>query len=368
MPEDRLLRLIAAIYDAVTDDDAYAGLAELLAAETGATHAWFPLCDAQGELLGVPMHNFPVADVIGPYGAHYAKIDPWKLALDMLPAGRPWRLDGLVPVERMLRSEIYNDLIEPTTGGVVHCMGTPFVAHDSRGTLSLMRSQRAGSFDDDDEALVARLAPHLGQMLSLRTRLQGSGRRALYAEDALDTVPFGVLRCRVDGRVTFANRQARAIFDANDGLRTSPLLECALRSAQAALLTRLRAVVRGVVAESALQVERPSGAPSYRVIILPFATSQRTGDDEALVFVHDPMTQDAGLQQRAAELFGLSPAEADLAVGLAQGETVQEIADRRQVRISTVRSQLQSALAKTGAARQADLIRAVLSVGTARRL
>jgi DNA-binding CsgD family transcriptional regulator len=267
----------------------------------------------------------------------------------------------------MLRSEIYNDLIVPATGGVVHCMSTPLAVADGRGFLSLMRTQRAGGFADADEALVAQLAPHLRQMLTLRTKLQASGRRALYAEEALDTIAFAVLRCRCDGRITYANAPAREILDQGDGLRATAYLECTSRTANAALQTRLRAVVRGVVAEGALLVERPSGRGGYRVIVVPFATSHRSSGDEALVFVHDPESQATGLLQRAAELFGLSPAEADLAVGLAQGETVQEVADRRQVRISTVRSQLQSALAKTGAARQTDLIRAVLALGATRR-
>jgi DNA-binding CsgD family transcriptional regulator len=171
------------------------------------------------------------------------------------------------------------------------------------------------------------------------------------------------MRCHGDGRIRYANRVARDMLHANDGLRTNPNLECSSRTANAALQSRLRAVARGVVAEGALLVQRPSGAPAYRVVVLPFATAQRMSDDEVLLFIHDPALQDPGLMRRVAELFALSPAEADLAVGLAQGETLQEIADRRQVRISTVRSQFQSVLAKTGTRRQSELIRVVLALG-----
>lgn len=364
---DRVLDLISAIYDAVSDDTAYEALVPRLAMETGATHAWFPLLDRSGELVAVPLHNFPIADVIGPYSAYYTHIDPWRIALERLPPGRPWRLDGMVPIDRMLKSEIYNDLIEPTTGGLVHCMSTPLAVGEGRGFLGLMRPQAQGTFSDESEALIAQLAPHLQQMLVLRERLKTAGRRALYAEDSLDAVTFGVLRCRGDGRITYANAAARAILGAGDGLRAAPNLECLSRTANAELHARLRAVARGVVAESSLLVERPSCRRGYRIVALPFATAQRTTEDEVLVFVHDPEQQEVGLQRRAMQLFGLSRMEADLAVGLAQGETVQEIAARRAVQVSTVRSQLQAALAKTGAARQTDLIRAVLSLGVVRR-
>jgi DNA-binding CsgD family transcriptional regulator len=43
-------------------------------------------------------------------------------------------------------------------------------------------------------------------------------------------------------------------------------------------------------------------------------------------------------------------------VGLGQGLTVQEIAARRGVALATIRSQMQSLMAKTGARRQAELV------------
>ena len=54
--------------------------------------------------------------------------------------------------------------------------------------------------------------------------------------------------------------------------------------------------------------------------------------------------------------FGLTVAEAAIASALAEGETLQDIAARTGVRMSTLRTQLTSVLAKTGTSRQAQLI------------
>lgn len=54
--------------------------------------------------------------------------------------------------------------------------------------------------------------------------------------------------------------------------------------------------------------------------------------------------------------FGLTRAEAALASTLVEGETLQEIAMRTGVRMPTLRSQLSCILAKTGTARQAQLV------------
>ena len=56
-------------------------------------------------------------------------------------------------------------------------------------------------------------------------------------------------------------------------------------------------------------------------------------------------------------LFGLSPAEARLLPLLLQGSAPAEMAEELGVKVSTVRSQLSSIFAKTGATRQQDLIR-----------
>src|SRR3954470_3143314 len=56
------------------------------------------------------------------------------------------------------------------------------------------------------------------------------------------------------------------------------------------------------------------------------------------------------------EVFGLTKAEARLAVRLACGETVEDIAEEHDVSISTARVQLKSVFAKTGTSRQAELV------------
>jgi DNA-binding CsgD family transcriptional regulator len=62
------------------------------------------------------------------------------------------------------------------------------------------------------------------------------------------------------------------------------------------------------------------------------------------------------------EMFGLTPAEADVAVLLTQGVAVAEIARRRQVSITTVRSQVSGLKAKTETKREADLVRRLLAL------
>ena len=54
--------------------------------------------------------------------------------------------------------------------------------------------------------------------------------------------------------------------------------------------------------------------------------------------------------------FGLTAAEARVALGIARGETIASVAGRHNVTVSTARSQLKSVFSKLGAHRQAELV------------
>jgi DNA-binding CsgD family transcriptional regulator len=61
------------------------------------------------------------------------------------------------------------------------------------------------------------------------------------------------------------------------------------------------------------------------------------------------------LPERLRRLYGLTEAETEVAIDLATGRALAEIAAARGTSIDTVRSQVKAALAKTNSRRQADL-------------
>lgn len=63
--------------------------------------------------------------------------------------------------------------------------------------------------------------------------------------------------------------------------------------------------------------------------------------------------------------YGLTAAEARVAVRLSQGDSVEEIAAGSQVSLGTVRNQLKQVFAKTDTHRQAQVVQLVLSLAAA---
>jgi DNA-binding CsgD family transcriptional regulator len=77
----------------------------------------------------------------------------------------------------------------------------------------------------------------------------------------------------------------------------------------------------------------------------------------AAIFITDPDSQAGTPAERLAALFGLTPAEARLAVSLAAGASLDETANAFGLSKLTLRTQLRILLDKTGTNRQAALVR-----------
>ena len=85
--------------------------------------------------------------------------------------------------------------------------------------------------------------------------------------------------------------------------------------------------------------------------------------------VHEPRRNRSTRRVSEASLrsrFYLTPAEAQIALSIADAETLAAVAEVRGVSVSTARTQLKSVFVKTGTHRQAELV--VLLVGPRNRL
>ena len=116
----------------------------------------------------------------------------------------------------------------------------------------------------------------------------------------------------------------------------------------------------------AVSIRSGRGEPSAvaRIIALPKVTRGEAFDGAAalLIIAHNEEKSSAPNQQQLQRLFGLSPAEARVALAVAAGKTLKTIASDFEVSRETVRSQLKMALAKTGVKRQLDLAVLLASV------
>jgi len=228
----------------------------------------------------------------------------------------------------------------------------------------LQRGPDRPPFEDHELVQVERLMPHVARALQLRQAFLQIETKMAGLQAAVERLPAGVVLLDPAGAALFVNSAMRAIARRADGLS----LDRAGRPMPASLDVRSRldallgAVARGG-AGGTLAVPRSGGLRPYAVLVAPAPTSlvQRPwgpqGSCCALVLVHDPASRprvDADILQ---EGLALTKGAARLVAALAAEDDLKSFAEREGVTIHTARFHLRTALARTGARSQAELVR-----------
>jgi DNA-binding CsgD family transcriptional regulator len=85
------------------------------------------------------------------------------------------------------------------------------------------------------------------------------------------------------------------------------------------------------------------------------------------VFLSDPNMQQPISIESLVSVYSLTPSEAQVAISLANGHSVDEIAKGSNHSAHTIRSQLKSVFRKTGVSRQSELVKVLLTGPFAQR-
>jgi DNA-binding CsgD family transcriptional regulator len=207
------------------------------------------------------------------------------------------------------------------------------------------------------------LASHVTRALSLHAKMLGLKHAAAATGNVLDGLDVALVGLDAGGKVCFTNAAAESI----------------LRSGRLVRLQEGRIVGRGASATAALsQLQKtaavldPNAAPkgsltlrdgecSLYLTALPFrgAHSLFPGTLRLLMTISDPEAQPKSRDQLLVSLFGLTPAEARIAMLLVSGRDPKEIAEETETTQNTVRYQLKAVYRKTGVNRQTQLVRLI---------
>ncbi|WP_454727351.1 MULTISPECIES: helix-turn-helix transcriptional regulator [Cupriavidus] len=226
-----------------------------------------------------------------------------------------------------------------------------------------------GRFDSIDGAArrrsrLARVLPHWARAARMQQRhMELSGLAALGLA-GLDTLDFGVMVLQADMRVRYANVWAEALVQADSHLA---LDNGVLHAREPALHATLRKLLGratqppGGEPEAGSWMHITSGGQPVPIIVLPLVSRQPAAGPWQLPFAMVLMgnSESRSVLDSAVltSLFGLSRKESLVAIRLAAGATLNEIAEREFVSPHTVRVHIRDILRKTGTHRQSELVR-----------
>jgi len=361
--EAQLEQCIDKLYGALTAPDTIVDAVRAVRLTFDASGATHLRVNAKGELVGmVDDGHDPAAQQL--YLEHYAAIDPTRPLFSMR-AGEWMRDDRLLEPGHTTEPEFVNDFAPHI--GMRWFLGCKLYEGDGGiATFSLQRGSDAAPFDNDTFERLRQLQPHLKRVFRMMVDMAPAMPALASASAAMDMLMMAV--CVVDEscRIVYANPAAEELF-----ARGGPIvagggrLRCSRPDADEMLRRAVTLASRPPRQASAFSPEpQASAVTRLQVRAVPLAphlplAHYGHGNLVLLFLATGAATPPV---RELQQLFGLTPAEAELVQLLAQGADPETCAARRGVSLATVRTQLKCIYAKTGAASQAQLLSMVLAL------
>ena len=302
------------------------------------------------------------------YNDHYQLLDEARTVATHMPAGAWYHDLRDLGRDTIRHSAYYQEFFIPHGLSTIACNRLVDGEHVS-AFLSLQRRHGQAAFTEHDFRLTGQFLPHLQRAMRLRLTLRAMNNRAGRAQLMLDQLSLAMLVLDPHSVVLHTNAPADTLLQRLPQLlvRSKRLEVQGLRSGEFACLVHNacglgppREPQAGGVLLRGLQ-----GQTVLQVLVLPLPASLLTLNPwqrpMCLVVLGQPDHSPASNALVLRQLYGLTPAEARVAQALDQGDSIQQAAEHLGISVGTARIQLKAVFAKTGATRQAELIR-LLSV------
>lgn len=193
-----------------------------------------------------------------------------------------------------------------------------------------------------------------------RERLGSTSKGARWLMAALDEVDYGIVLLDAEAQVQHVNHTARAELDDTHPLQ---LVGTRLRAREPRAATQLQQALEGASRRGLRKLLTVGeGDAQISVSIVPLRTSGDDGQAAALLVLGKRRMSGVLAVQAFARSHGLTPCETRVLIALCDGVRPAVAAAQHGVAISTVRSQIGSIRAKTGAASIRELIYKIASL------
>ncbi|MBN3738250.1 MULTISPECIES: helix-turn-helix transcriptional regulator [Burkholderia] len=289
------------------------------------------------------------------YNTEFYLYDPVVPIAADWPTGRWFEDVKHLSAHQRAHSVFYQEFMHPFGLGSI----SGLYIHRGEGSgafLSVQGGPESQGLSDDQRRMIEIMGAHISRALRIQARIGELEARVAAAESALDAIPVPVFLLGARRELRYTNRAADQLIAAEPALRVvngrfAP--EGCVDDAQ----------WRHAFARGGLLLRRTTGEP-LPLALIPVPEQSHLARERpgvtALMTAAD-LRSPSARAQRLRVFYGLSSAEADLAVLLCcDGRSPQECAALRGVSIGTVRAQIKSIYTKTDVARAAQLTSLVM--------
>ena len=370
---DAFERILRSLHDAMLDETRWPATSALIDAACGLTGnglmvAEGPPDDIRALFIGLYSRGQRRADLEREYLENYHSIDERVPRFRQLPVRRLVHINDLYTAEELKTSPTYNELLG--RAGMQDGLNVRLPGLDgSHIGWGLNDPVDRDGWGSSRITMVQELLPHIQQFVRVRQALVRAEARHTTLAALLDNPRIGVLELDRRGRIMAGNDRAGRILRRGDGLLDQDRMLRARWPADQARLERLVGNAlpdTGTVPVSGSMVIRRSSVVAPFVVHVKPAGVPRADHGArhvaVLVLIVEPGRQHRINPGLVAATLELTPGETQVALGLAEGMSVGEMADATGHSKAAIYWHLQRIYQKHSISRQAELVRLVLSV------
>jgi DNA-binding CsgD family transcriptional regulator len=361
--------MIDALYSAAADPTQWPAVITLLAEHVGA-HAGMLVRNAADPELSSCVLGGLRPEISEVYVRDYTD-NPWTRAAEAVPIGEVAVLSSLYDLREGRHLPWYADILVPTHTHDMAYLSLPgFTGPRSVGGLALCFSEAAADRNIHQAAQRLReLRPHLQRAVWLSQHVEQARILQQRLDDLVHATPHPVLLLSGAHRVVGMNSAAETLLREANGLTIdhSGRLRTVSPKDNAALHAAIVRTVTLTADPPTVTVDRPSRIP-LRLLLspLPGSNALPAVDPEAeavvLITVIDPVSPQHNKLRALSTIYGLTNAEARVAILLATGAGRDTAATRLDVSIETVKKHTAACFRKIGVSSQAGLAHVVATL------
>jgi len=301
------------------------------------------------------------------YIEKYARLDPFSTGHFFAEIEQPIATADVMPYDEFLATRFYKEWARPQ--GLVDNLTAAIDKSSTSAVLfTIFRHERDGLVDDEARDRMRLIIPHIRRAVLIGRAIELQTTQAATFADTLDGISAGMLLVDARGGIVHANASGHAMLAEGSVLRAAGgKLAANNADAEGALYEVILAAGSGDAAVGIKGIAVPlptSEGERYVAHVLPLTSGarRRAGTSYAAVaalFVHKAALDKPPPPEAIAKTFQLTPSELRVLLGIVEVGGAPEVAEALGIAETTVKFHLKHLFEKTGAGRQADLVKLV---------
>ncbi|SFH94888.1 helix-turn-helix transcriptional regulator [Bradyrhizobium sp. cf659] len=359
---NRFSSLVGEIYDAAANPALRSAALEQVSNFVGGCAATILSRDTAG--LSIEIHEHFGTDIRFRqlYRDRYVELDPLLDRHLDLAAGQTVGVTDIMPHSDFVATSFYREWVEPQ--GAIDLATAMLERSDARTTiLQVLRHRSRGIVDDAMRERMHLLAPHIQRSRVMGRQIRARSHTVDDLADVLDGLSTAICLLDAEGRVVHANAACRQLFaDAN--------LLAMVGDRIVARNTQVDKIFRGLFEISAdaeihstsrrqIELVTSSDGDHYLLHAFSLRRERHLPRDVAasVLFVQRATMVSSLVPDAIAAAFRLTPSELRVLMAIVEIGGVPDIAAKLGIAETTVKTHLGRLFEKTGAGRQADLVK-----------